>query len=147
MSERICDVYWEGPFDWSARDTLTDGSLVLYSLHGSHPVYGVNVVLYIGMTETNVAQRLSEHAVWVEDELDAIKVKVASIREYRSWDDWDREWDKLAIGQRYARADTDLVKGVEALLIYANQPAFNSAGKSDLSDVARDLRVINTGHH
>src|SRR5438093_5374193 len=141
MGERIVNVYWEGPFEWAAREKLTDKSLVLYALHGSHAMYGSNTLLYIGMTETTVAQRLSEHEDWVEDELDAMRIKVASIREYRTWDEWDREWEQLKVGQRYPRANPGTVKGVEALVIYSNQPAFNSAGKSDLSEAAKDLRL------
>jgi hypothetical protein len=41
-------------------------------------MYGPNVLLYIGMTETTVADRLAEHT-WIRDEYDPVTIKIASI--------------------------------------------------------------------
>ena len=78
MQETICDVYWEGPFACDKRALLWNPSHVLYAIYGTHHMYGPNVLLYIGMTETTVADRLAEHT-WIRDEYDPVTIKIASI--------------------------------------------------------------------
>jgi hypothetical protein len=65
MDERIYDVFWEGPFLWNQRRDLTDPRHVLYGIYGTHPVYGREVLLYFGMTEHTVLERLLEHEYWI----------------------------------------------------------------------------------
>jgi hypothetical protein len=43
-----------------------------------------------------------------------------------------------------SRAKPSLVEQVEALLIYAHQPAYNSMSKGSVT-VAKGLRILNTG--
>jgi hypothetical protein len=47
-------------------------------------------------------------------------------------------------GDRYIRAKPSLVDRVEALLIYAHQPAYNVMSKSSV-DIAKGLTILNTG--
>jgi hypothetical protein len=66
-------------------------------------------------------------------------VRFASIGELASsdWTDWDD-------GERYPKASPDLVAKVEALLIYAHQPAYNVMSKDSI-EIAKGLRIMNTG--
>jgi len=137
MKERIFDVYWEGPYKWEEYKKSPLDSHVLYALYGTHPAYGQDVLLYIGKTERNVGVRLSEHAYWIEDECDQTNVRVASLGEIESWEGWDEE-------DRYKRAKDPDIEAVEALLIYAHQPAYNTKNKEGLK-ISRGIRVFNTG--
>ena len=137
MKERIFDVYWEGPYKLEEYQKSPENSHVLYALYGTHPAYGRDVLLYIGRTERNVGVRLSEHAYWIEDECDQINIRVASIGEIESWKGWEEE-------ERYKRAKDADIEAVEALLIYAHQPTYNTKNKEGL-EKARGIRVFNTG--
>jgi hypothetical protein len=48
--ERIIHIEWEGPYSLSQLDTLNDlrKDYGLYQIYGHHPIYGSNVLLYIG---------------------------------------------------------------------------------------------------
>jgi hypothetical protein len=110
---------------------------VLYSIEGSHPVYGRDVLLYIGKTDGGIGNRLSYHEEWVDDELDPVRVRIASIGEFTDWD----EWEKLP---HYPKANPEIVSKVEALLIFAHQPAYNTMGKISLRQ-RNGIRIFNTG--
>jgi len=137
MKERTIDVYWEGPYEWGDHNKHIKKSHVLYALYGTHPLYGRDVLLYIGKTERDVGIRLSEHGYWAEYECDRINIRVASMGEIESWKDWEE-------GERYERAPDSDVEGVETLLIYAHQPAYNTRNKESL-EKARNIRTFNTG--
>jgi hypothetical protein len=143
MQETICDVYWEGPFDWNKQDVLRNPGHVLYAIYGTHPVYGQNVLLYVGMTETTVADRLAEHT-WIRDEYDPVTIKIASIGVHSSVEAWWQAWDRMSDNEVYPRPASEIIRGVEVLLIYAHQPAYNTMGKVSLQADKR-LRIFNTG--
>ena len=67
MTERIVDVFWEGPHDWLDRKQHLEPGHALYALYGAHHSYGQNVLLYIGRTN-NMRKRLIAHAPWVQDD-------------------------------------------------------------------------------
>lgn len=143
MKEIICDVRWEGPFLWADRDSLRNPNHVLYAIHGVHHLYGSNVLLYLGMTETTVADRLAQHT-WIDEEYDSVTVKVASIGIHKGIKEWWREWENMSDSYSYQRPEPDILRSVEALLIYAHQPAYNTQGKGSLP-TGKWLRVFNTG--
>ena len=66
--EKIYEVCWDGPYTKDTLDEISEednNKYVLYKVYGSHPVYGNNVLLYIGMTERGIKIRLTEHDYWV----------------------------------------------------------------------------------
>ncbi len=138
MGETIYVAHWEGPFEWDSIDERQESQHVLYAMYGSHHLYGRDVLLYIGKTSAGIGKRLREHEQWVNDEYDAIKVRIASVGRFNNWSDWDD-------GERYPKATDRIVSAVEALLIYAHQPAYNSRGTGSLNQ-AKGVRVLNTGH-
>ncbi|MBI1927973.1 hypothetical protein HYR99_27490 [Candidatus Poribacteria bacterium] len=149
MKEIICDVRWEGPFCRADFDSLCNPNHVLYAIHGVHHLYGSNVLLYLGMTgktpERTVADRLAEHErTWVNGEYDSVTVKVASIGIHKGIKEWWREWENMSDSYIYQRPERDIILAVEALLIYAHQPAYNTQGKGSLP-TDQWLRVFNTG--
>jgi hypothetical protein len=136
MSEKIIDVYWEGLFKWGEHEENIEDCHVLYTIFGFHPVYGDDALLYIGKTR-KVRIRMVTHAWWIEDEYDDVSIRVASLGEIQTWDGWDEN-------ERYGKPDSDMLAGVEALLINAHQPAYNQTSKDSMRS-AEGLRVFNTG--
>lgn len=134
-NERTVVVHWEGPFEWDQYKKHQKRGHVLYAIYGSHHLYGRDVLLYLGRS-TDVGTRIEDHAWWVEDEYDAVRVRFASVDDFKGW----TEWLKV---ERYPPAPPTLVNDVEALLIYAHQPAYNTMGKGTLKNAG--LRVFNTG--
>jgi hypothetical protein len=143
MKETICEIFWEGPFPWQERQKLTDPRHVLYSIHGIHHIYGNDVLLYLGMTESTVAERLRQHA-WINDEYDPVTVKVASIGTFESVDEWWKGWEKDTDEAPYDSPGIEIIRAAEALLIYAHQPSYNDRCKAAVYADDR-LRIFNTG--
>ena len=142
MTEEIFEVYWEGPFDPTdveKLDDTDDKNFVLYSVYGSHPLYGKNVLLYIGKTTRGVKKRLAEHDYWMDEgRFGDSQIYLASLGKFISWDASEEI-------ERFTQPDDDLIQRVESLLIYAHQPVYNK--KSRESAVRCDgLRLFNTGN-
>jgi hypothetical protein len=137
MKETLFDVLWEGSFRWGEHSSHVHPGHVLYALYGSHPLYGRDVLLYIGQSRASVKGRLTQHAAWVRDEADAVQVRLGSIGRFKSWDRWSSEIP-------YPRAEQKTVDGVEALLMAAHQPAYNSQNKANIEKAA-GIRFFNTG--
>src|SRR3990172_664021 len=67
-------------------------------------------------------------------------VKVASVKEFESWEKW-----KIYERDIYPRfRNRNILKAIEALLIYAHQPAYNTVNKERIIK-AKGIRVFNTG--
>src|ERR1700722_8582277 len=90
-------AHWEGPFLWNKKHPYAKPEHVLYTLFGAHPLYGRDVLLYVGKAENGVLGRLPAHQPWIEHEYDRISVRLASVGTFVGWDDWSR-------GKRYSRA-------------------------------------------
>ena len=136
MTERIFDLYWEGPYNWEEHKKKINGNHVLYASFGTHSVHGHNSLLYIGMTE-DIQTRMAAHEWWVDYEYDPVIVRVASMGEISSWKDWDNS-------DQYSKANPEDVSKVEALLIYSHHPVYNQRSKSSIG-CAKNIRIFNTG--
>lgn len=135
--ETLYDVYWEGPFAWDKRKGQVKLYHVLYQIYGQHPVYGSNVLLYIGRTEKGM-ERLNQHDSWVWDECDEMTFRVASLGEFTSWKEWNES-------EHYDPAKPAIVEKIEAILIHAHSPAYNAANKSSAKGKSKGIRVFNSG--
>ncbi len=137
-TETIYDIYWEGPFDWDdAADQIRDCH-VLYQIYGPHPLYGSQVLLYIGGGEDeDLAQGLAEHEdTWVGELPGPASVRLGTVGGFTSWEDWaeDEDYDKIP---------ADIVLPLEALLITAHAPVFNGDDKERV-EAAEGFRIFNT---
>ena len=137
MEKEIYVVHWEGPFHLDEASRRVKKGHVIYALYGAHHSYGTNVLLYIGRTETSIKDRLAEHEWWIQDEYDDMTLRVASVGPFLGWKKWPRE-------KGYRKAPPALVKRVEALLVHAHQPAYNTMNKETV-DSAKGLRLFNAG--
>jgi hypothetical protein len=136
----IWDVYWEGPFTRAkAEDYEQKGYHVLYAVFGQHHMYGRGVLLYIGRSK-NLETRLLRHAGWLQDEYDEVEVRIASVGPFPGWQEWSEDGDGP-----YPATPPDILQGVEALLIHAHQPAYNTQCK-EAAPSAAEIRIFNTGH-
>jgi len=148
-------VYWEGPFSPKKMEKFLKkgnskklNSWVLYSVYGSHPLYGDNVLLYIGMIDDvatknkrTVAKRLQEHQYWFDEQyFGDSKIYLASIdeNEFSGW----KEFEKVTRFNHPQKLK--FIKSVESLLIYSHQPAYNTKNRYTAND-SHYLRLFNTG--
>jgi len=139
-------VFWEGPYQFSEYEKLkTKRGHVLYQLYGTHPIYGSNVLLYIGLSgldgRNDIKKRFEDHDNWVVDEYDDMTVRLGSIGIYND-KDW-MEWEKLP-DEAYEKPSESTIKNIEALLIYAHQPAYNQKSKGSTKS-AKGIRIFNAG--
>jgi len=133
---------WYGPFAWGLSGLQGDsldahpwasneqlGKLLtqagVYMILGDHPVHGDRALLYIGRTDS-LQRRLPEHKKWINEEWRvAIHLGVLD----------------LEANARNTGSSKDLLKRVEALLIFAHSPAYN---RQKLLP-SQSLRIWNTG--
>ena len=136
MESHIIHIDWEGPFLFDDLSDLKNEDIDygVYQIYGGHPVYGSNVLIYIGKAVNQTfGVRIAQEG-W----------------EYNS----DRENVEIYVG-RLSGVETPETKVwdlqislAEELLIYAHKPAYNaqsikSARKKDLDSV----RVFNWVAH
>ena len=135
-SELIIHLDWEGPFTQSQIHQLSGPSdFGVYQVYGTHPVYGSNVLLYIGLAESQTfAQRLAQHG-WCNMTSDAKQVSFYIGRLFG-----------------YTHPDNDTwgyhIKLAERLLIHAHKPAQNT--QKELAGLEKDLwfvHVVNWRHY
>ena len=137
--ENILEVFWEGPFskvdlNKYAKENPDNAKIwKLYAIYDDHPLYGKDVLTYIGKADKqSLNKRVNQHSWWEQ------KIYVASIWNFTSWHksgDWDYE-DALV--------DSSTIVKLEELLIFALTPAYNKRNKSS-AKFSRDTRIFNTG--
>ncbi|KAE8177295.1 hypothetical protein GLP22_07335 [Photobacterium carnosum] len=122
--------------DWSSGVSLDEAYTLkssidygIYQIYGSHPVYGHNVLLYIGKAQDQTfGVRLNQHIKWIRNQ-DSTNVRVYTGR-ISSDDFQDSDWDlKIDLAER--------------LLIYTHQPACNSSNLNSLGEMPEDTHVYN----
>lgn len=139
----IIDAYWEGPYSSAAIEKLEgiEGHC-LYQIYGSHPVYGRDSLLYIGLSNRDeIFKRLDEHT-WIQNQVDLCQIYIASCGNFTDWEAWAN--DKR---DRYDRYESEAItlSAIESLLIYAHQPSYNSAGLKSTYFAAKPFRLFNSG--
>ena len=140
FSPTYYNVYWDGPFDLETVLQEADQGWALYMVCGTHTLYGRSVPLYIGQTTRSIGQRISEHA-WIESQPDPVQVYLGAISRPMS------SWADIADDKTYPIPTQELLNEVEALLIYAHQPGFNSRSIGRPPRIDRDIVIFNTGKH
>ncbi|MDR1850429.1 MAG: hypothetical protein LBQ75_10355 [Zoogloeaceae bacterium] len=130
----IIHVVWEG-FPYEKALELNDSNdYGVYQIYGAHPVYGSNVLLYIGKAgEQTFGKRLGQHE-WTVYNADAgnVTVYVGRLGGYDGTPQ-NEEWSRQ-------------IALVERLLIYAHQPACNASGLNVLKPKQEDDDAVNDAH-
>ncbi|TVY04472.1 hypothetical protein FPZ45_02510 [Cohnella terricola] len=114
QQQLIIHIDWDGPYSLDQINSLTDNKTEkgVYQVYGTHPVYGKDVLLYIGKTGGQTFGKRILQEKWDNtNNYGDIKIHVGRLAGSvtPSNDIWLQEID-LA----------------ERLLIYAHKPAFNS---------------------
>ena len=125
-------IEWDGPYNlndigydesegYKVSTVLNDDTtdFGIYQVYGCHPVYGNDVLLYIGKAaKQTFAKRLSREAWEMNEDSKHIKFYVGRLfgEEPSSWNEWEEMIDKA-----------------ERMLIYAHEPARNSSNILNIS--------------
>jgi hypothetical protein len=121
------DIFWSEriavEFDWTKRQ-YTIGKLPdldwkggIYQIYGQHPVYGPDVLLYIGRTEDfgdRFAAHLKDNFNWCLN----LSLSTGTV------------WKNFQGEERRLTCELEDLSRTEALLIFAHRPAFNTQGKN-----------------
>ncbi len=145
MCEKLISIRlgWRGPFKLFGEDipeieqlTNSETARGVYQIYGSHPIYGRNVLLYIGKAcDQTFRQRLIQHDLhdWTSDPCN-LEIYIGRLLVDGSKDLTNEEW-------------ATLISVAEGLLIHAHCPAFNSVNiQNPPTDVAK-YRVLNYGSY
>ena len=133
----IVNIYWEGPItleniESKDKGNNSDEDYGIYQIYGTHPIYGSNVLLYIGKaSQQTFATRLNQETHWWFNQ-DAKNVQVylgRLIGNTPSEDKW-----------------TDMISKAEQLLIYTHRPAHNSSNINSVQDIkVSNTHILNWG--
>jgi len=134
----VVHVQWEGPLDREAMSKADQAptDFGVYQVYGSHPVYGLKTLLYIGKAQDQTfARRLSQHGWWFDRENGQGELSFFLGRLAGSTTPSDAEWG-LQIAQ------------VEGVLLVAHKPSYNAQSIKDLGNMDNaigHLHVLNWG--
>lgn len=131
-------VEWSGPHSYAEALALQDEytDFGVYQIYGSHPVYGSDVLLYIGKADQQTFGKRLGQENWNYHNQDSsrVMVYVGRLAGYGSTprnDDWSRQ-----------------ISLVERLLIYSHWPAGNSSGLNvSFGLELHDVHVLNWGQY
>lgn len=146
MEHKEIYIEWDGPYSYqdiaSGKEETEDYNVLLsdiglYQIYGAHPVYGNNVLLYIGKTENSggFRSRLKERGAIV-DNMDHRNVQIYLGHIFY---DSDTSENKKQLSEDIARA--------ESLLIHYHRPAHNSSNINTLKYAEETYMVINIGNY
>lgn len=133
---KLIQIEWEGSYYLNDLPTLTneETDYGIYQVYGKHPVYGNDVLLYIGKADYQTLGKRIAQENWLNTN-DSNNVKIYVGRLHGSQNPSDEVWSK----------DIDLA---ERLLIYVHKPAYNSRSISSLPDTElQNIHILNWGHH
>lgn len=143
------DIYveWSGPYSYEEvinygkadedakkpKCAVKPSDIGLYQIYGRHPLYGDNVLIYIGKTGGRFCDRLIDRWVILGNE--------------------DRENVQIYLGMIYhekfehKNKITEDIARAESLLIHFHRPANNSSNINSLKYFDENITVINTGNY
>jgi len=134
MEPKYVHIDWQGPLSYDQLPLLRDEQIDygIYQIYGSHPVYGSDVLLYIGKAQDQTfGQRLLQE----------------------SWSLWNRDSARIQIyiGRLSGSATPESadwsaqISLVEKLLIYAHGPAANTSNLNSIPNECTPLHILNWG--
>ncbi len=125
---RQMHLEWDGPFEFEDLDKLNDpqSDYGVYQIYGAHPLYGADVLLYLGtaVNETFAARLAPEKEDWGEVTLYVGRLAGVSTPDEK---EWARQIELAA-----------------ALLTYVHSPAYNSQDAETLDyEALRGVHLLN----
>jgi hypothetical protein len=134
MEERIIQIVWDGPCTIEEVRKLSGPiDKGLYQAYTHHPLYG-DCLVYIGLTDTAFAHRISDH-------------------NYETGSDSDRRRVIYYVGRLVGLQTPDSgrwleeIQQAEMLLIHSHGPAYNSTNIQALArhEWVANVRILNRG--
>ena len=124
-------IDWQGPFTLEEALLLQGATdFGLYQYYGDHPIYGQNVLLYLGSAiKQPFGKRLSQH----------------------NWHLWAATPVQIYVGRLCAEDQIEIAAAqqqlalAEAILLFAHSPGFNTANLNSIGHKSDDVRVMNWG--
>ena len=132
----LIQIHWEGSYKLTELSTLMNATTDygIYQIYGKHPVYGSDVLLYIGKADYQTLGKRISQENWL-DTNDSNNTKIYVGRLHGPHNPINDIWSK----------EIDLA---ERLLIYAHKPAYNARSISSLLDAElHNIHILNWGHH
>lgn len=143
--KEIINVNWEGPFsiDEILEDTIDNqkfevksSDIGLYQIYGSHPLYGSDVLVYIGRTKNKNGFKSRLKDRWVinnGNDFNNVKIYLGKI---------------FSDSKKYTNEEINTcIEKAEVLMINALKPAFNSSNIQNAKDFDNNYIVYNHGSH
>ena len=131
-------VQWEGPFSYAEalalRDDVSDYGV--YQIYGSHPVYGSDVLIYIGKADSQTFGIRFSQEDWHYTNQDSsrVTVYVGRLSGYNGTPELNK-WSMQ-------------IAHVERLLIVSHWPAWNSSGLNvQFGKELHHTHILNWGQH
>ncbi|WP_156884570.1 hypothetical protein [Pandoraea thiooxydans] len=125
------NIDWQGPFTLEeALQLHTEVDYGLYQYYGDHPIYGQNVLLYLGSAiKQPFGKRLAQHNwhVWTSAPVQIYVGRLCS----------EEPIESTAARQQLALA--------EAILLFSHSPGFNTSNLNSIGHKGEDVRVMNWG--
>lgn len=125
-------IEWEGVF--SLKDLksgkLNDGKKYgIYQIYGCHPVYGNDVLLYIGKADAQTFNKRLTQEWWWEQNSDAKNLKIYVGRLFAKEQPTNEIW-------------SNMISYAEKMLIFSHSPAMNSSNIFSISRNSNELKEL-----
>lgn len=134
QEQYIIHIDWSGPYILDELSELDDETTDygLYQIYGNHPIYGKEVLLYIGKADKQTfGKRISQERWGYVDNYERIQIYIGRLAGNST--PTSRIWSK----------EIDLA---EKLLIYSHKPAYNSMSINRIADIElNSLHILNWG--
>lgn len=134
--EHLIQIDWDGPYKLTELPSLMneETDYGIYQIYGNHPVYGKDVLLYIGKADLQTFGKRIFQEDWLNTN--------------------DSSNTKIYIGRLHGQQNPSLdlwsleIDLAERLLIFVHKPAYNARSISSLPDSAlQNIHILNWGHH
>jgi hypothetical protein len=131
----IIHISWSGPYNLNDIKKLNeDIDFGIYQIYGSHPLYGNDVLIYIGKAQAQTFYTRIKQEGWENtNDPNTIKVYIGRLIGKKSVS--ESEWDTQ-------------INLAEKLLIFSHAPALNSSNLNSLPEKELvEITVFNWGSH
>ena len=132
----LIQIQWEGSYKLTDLPILMneETDYGIYQIYGKHPVYGNDVLLYIGKADCQTLGKRISQEDWLNTN-DSNNTKIYVGRLHGPQNPTNEIWS----------TEIDLA---ERLLIYVHKPAYNSRSISSLPDLElQSIHILNWGHY
>ncbi|GGH73228.1 hypothetical protein JOD43_000025 [Pullulanibacillus pueri] len=132
----LIQIQWEGPYKLIDLVTIRNEEYDygLYQIYGKHPIYGSNVLLYIGKADSQTFGIRISQENWV-DTNDSNNISIYVGKLHGEGTPSEEQWSK----------EIDLA---ERLLIYVHKPAYNARSVSSFPNTKlQSIHILNWGDH